>query len=116
MRFDIDRLQAFYASSLGRMVQDMVARRVGALWPGLDGLDVMGFGYSDCLLERYRPKARRVISAHPDAQGAIRWPADAKGCSALVEEERLPFPDALFDRLIVFHGLEEAESPQRLLR
>ena len=116
MRFDIDRLQAFYGSSLGRMAQDMVARRVGALWPALDGLDVLGFGYADSLLERYRAKARRVISAQPDAQGAIRWPADAKGCSVLVEEERLPFPDALFDRLVVIHGLEEAESPQRLLR
>jgi SAM-dependent methyltransferase len=116
MRFDIDRLQTFYASSLGRMAQEMVAKRVGALWPAADGLDVMGFGYADCLLERYRGGARRVVSAHPDMQGAIRWPAEEKGCSTLVEEDRLPFPDALFDRLIVFHGLEEAESPQRLLR
>src|SRR5689334_3687482 len=116
MRFDIDRLQTFYGSTLGRVAQDMVARRVGALWPAADGMDVLGFGYADALLERYRARARRVISASPDAQGAIRWPADAKGCSALVEDERLPFPDALFDRVIVFHGLEEADSPQRLLR
>jgi len=116
MRFDIDRLQAFYGSSLGRMAQDMVARRVGALWPAADGMDVLGFGHADALLERYRAGARRVISASPDPQGAVRWPADAKGCAALVEEERLPFPDALFDRLIVFHGLEEADSPHRLLR
>src|SRR6185503_9647453 len=116
MRFDIDRLQAFYGSSLGRMAQEMVAKRVGALWPSLDGLDVLGFGHADGLLERYRPGARRVVSASPDMQGAIRWPADEKGLAALVEEEKLPFPDALFDRIIVLHGLEEAESPQRLLR
>ena len=36
--------------------------------------------------------------------------------TALVEDERLPFPDALFDRIIVCHALEEAESPNRLLR
>src|SRR5690242_4680438 len=116
MRFDIDRLQTFYSSSLGRMAQEMVAKRVGALWPAADGLDVLGLGYADTLLERYRGGARRVVSASPDAQGAVRWPADAKGLAALVEEERLPFPDALFDRLIMFHGLEESESPQRLLR
>ena len=116
MRFDIDRLQTFYGSPLGRMAQDMVARRVGALWPGLDGLDVLGFGHADSLLERYRAGARRVVSASPDPQGAVRWPADAKGLTALVEEDRLPFPDALFDRVIVLHGLEESESPQRLLR
>jgi SAM-dependent methyltransferase len=116
MRFDIDRLQAFYGSSLGRMAQEMVAKRVGALWPSLDGLDVLGFGHADGLLDRYRAGARRVVSASPDMQGAIRWPADEKGLAALVEEEKLPFPDALFDRIIVLHGLEEAESPQRLLR
>ncbi|MDP3740606.1 MAG: methyltransferase domain-containing protein [Hyphomonadaceae bacterium] len=116
MRFDVDRLQAFYGSSLGRMSLEMVAKRVGALWPAADGLDVLGFGYADGLLERYRGGARRVVSASPDEQGAIRWPAEERGLAALVEEERLPFPDALFDRLIVFHGLEEAESPQRLLR
>ncbi len=116
MRFDIDRLQTFYGSSLGRVSLDQVTRRVGALWPQADGQDVLGFGYADGLLERYRAGARRAISAHPDAQGAIRWPGDGKGLAALVEEERLPFQDALFDRIIIFHGLEEAESPQRLLR
>ena len=116
MRFDVDRLQTFYGSPLGRMSLEMVSRRVAALWPHTDGLDVLGFGYADGLIERYREGARRVVSASPDSQGAVRWPADGKGLAALVEEERLPFPDALFDRLIVFHGLEEADSPQRLLR
>ncbi len=116
MRFDIDRLQTFYGSSLGRMAHDMVDRRAGALWPAADGLDVLGLGHADALLERYRPGARRVVSAAMDEQGVIRWPADGKGLATLVEEERFPFPDALFDRVIVRHALEEAESPQRLLR
>ena len=116
MRFDIDRLQTFYGSSLGRMAHDMVAKRVGALWPHADGLDVLGIGHADALLERYRAGARRVISAAPDEQGAERWPAEARGLATLVEDERLPFPDALFDRIIVCHALEEAESPHRLLR
>jgi SAM-dependent methyltransferase len=76
----------------------------------------LGFGHADALLEPYRAGARRVISAAPDEQGAERWPADAKGLTALVEDERLPFPDALFDRIVVCHALEEAESPHRLLR
>jgi SAM-dependent methyltransferase len=116
MRFDIDRLQAFYGSSLGRMAQEMVGRRVGALWPGLNGLDVLGLGHAEALLERYRAGARRVISAAPGEQGAEHWPEEGRSLTTLVEDERLPFPDALFDRIIVRHALEEAESPQRLLR
>ena len=79
MRFDIDRLQAFYGSALGGMSHDMLAKRVAALWPHADGLDVLGLGHADALLEPYRAGARRVISAAPDEQGAERWPADGKG-------------------------------------
>jgi SAM-dependent methyltransferase len=116
MRVDIDRLQAFYASPLGRMAGRQVMRRLAAIWPHANGLDVLGFGYGDPLLEPYRAGARRTVSAAPDTQGVARWPADSKASSVLVEEERLPFKDSLFDRIIVSHGLEEAESPRKLLR
>ncbi len=116
MRFDIDRQQAFYGSALGRLTFEMIDKRVAALWPAANGLDVLGIGHADALLDRFRGGARRVISAAPAMQGAERWPAEGKGLTTLVEDERLPFPDALFDRIIVLHALEEAESPQRLLR
>ncbi len=116
MRFEIDRMQAFYASPLGEMVRERLAGRISALWPNADGLDMLGIGYADPLLEPYRAGARRVLSAAPGDQGAAEWPVGAPGCSVEVEEERLPFQDAMFDRIMVLHGLEDAESPQRLLR
>jgi len=116
MRFDIDRLQTFYASPMGRMAQEMMAKRVAALWPSANGLDVLGIGHAEALLEPYRGAARRVISAAPAEQGTERWPEQGKSLTTLVEDERLPFPDALFDRIVVCHALEEAESPHRLLR
>ena len=39
-----------------------------------------------------------------------------KSLTVLVEEEALPFPDAFFDRILVVHGLEEAEGLRPLLR
>jgi SAM-dependent methyltransferase len=98
------------------VAQEAIARRIETLWPGADGLDVLGFGHADGLLEPFRDGARRVVSASPDSQGAVRWPADGRSSSVLVDEERLPFKDNLFDRLIICHGLEEAEGPRRLLR
>ncbi len=116
MRFDIDRQQAFYGSALGRLTFEMIDKRVAALWPAATGLDVLGLGHADALLDRFRGGARRVISAAPAMQGAERWPVEGASLTTLVEDERLPFPDALFDRIIVCHALEEAESPNRLLR
>jgi SAM-dependent methyltransferase len=116
MRYDIDRLEAFYASPLGKMALEMISGRLAALWPDATGLDVLGFGHAAGLLDNLRPGARRVISANPEEQGAIRWPDSGPSQAVLTEEDRLPFIDALFDRVVIFHGLEEAESPQRLLR
>lgn len=116
MRVNAEALNQFYSSPLGCAAQDMIQRRVAALWPQADGLDVLGFGHAQALLEPYRAGARRVISASPEGQGVKPWPKDAKRASVLVDEGRLPFMDSVFDRILLLHGLEEAEGPRRLLR
>jgi SAM-dependent methyltransferase len=52
----------------------------------------------------------------PAAQGVEVWPAGAKNLSCLVEDEALPFPNALFDRVLAAHALEESDDPLALLR
>lgn len=116
MRIDVLALQRFYGSRLGDMARRMIARRVESLWPHTDGLDVLGLGYGLPYLEPYRAGARRVTALMPAAQGAERWPEDGKTLAALGDETRLPFMDAVFDRVLVVHALEEAEAPLALLR
>ncbi len=116
MRVDILALQRFYASPLGEAAQRMIARRLSALWPDAKGFDLLGLGYATPYLDLYREGARRVIAAMPASQGAERWPNDAPSLTALVDEMRLPFMDAVFDRVILIHALEEAEAAHTLLR
>ena len=116
MRMTKDRLDAFYQTRRGRLTEAMIARRVAALWGNLSGLDVLGFGYPPNLIAPCRASARRVIWAGPAAQGVNPWPAHARGASLLTDDDRLPFMDAIFDRIILVHALEESESPRALLR
>ena len=51
----------------------------------------------------------------PGAQGVERWPAEAPNLACLADELRLPFPNALFDRVLVVHGLDEADDPAAYL-
>lgn len=113
---DVERLRAFYRTPLGDAATEMIARRVSALWPNVDGQDVLGFGHSERWLTPYLGRARRVIAASPAAQGVARWPATGRSSSTLVEDDRLPFADSVFDRVMLAHGLEETDSPRRLLR
>ncbi|HWA01047.1 MAG TPA: methyltransferase domain-containing protein [Caulobacterales bacterium] len=116
MRVDVLALQRFYASPLGEAARRMAERRLAALWPHANGLDVLGFGYATPYLDRFRDGARRVTALMPAEQGAERWPAGAASLTALSDEARLPFIDACFDRVLVVHALEECERVGALLR
>jgi SAM-dependent methyltransferase len=116
MRVDILALQRFYASPLGEAAQRAASRRLAALWPHCDGLDVLGIGYAAPYLDRLRAGARRVVAMMPAAQGAEPWPVGAPVATALADDARLPFMDAVFDRVLIVHELEECEAVHAMLR
>lgn len=116
MRVDVFALQRFYASPLGEAAQRAATRRLQALWPQVAGLDVLGLGYPAPYLGWAASAARRCVIAMPAEQGVEAWPADGKRHSLLAEDARLPFMDAVFDRALVVHGLEEARTPHAMLR
>lgn len=116
MRVDVLALQRFYASPLGEAARRAASRRLAALWPHANELDVLGVGYPAPYLERFRAGARRVVTMMPEAQGAEPWPANGPVATALAEETRLPFMDAVFDRVLLVHALEECDAVQPMLR
>ncbi len=116
MRVDVLALQRFYASPLGEVAQRACGRRLAALWPNVGGLDMLGLGYPSPYLAPFRASARRVVSMMPAAQGAEPWPAEATVLTTLAEEARLPFMDAVFDRVLLVHALEEADAAHAMLR
>ena len=116
MRLDVLTLRTFYSGPQGAMAQRMILRRTCALWPDAQGQDVLGFGYATPFLEPYRASARRVISFMPWEQGVERWPGEGPAASALGDVERLPFRDAVFDKVIIAHALEETTALRPLLR
>ena len=116
MRVDVLALQRFYASPLGEAAKRAAARRLGALWPNVNELDVLGLGYPVPYLGGVRRNARRTVVLMPAAQGAEPWPAEGTVLSALGEDTRLPFMDAVFDRVLVVHAIEEATEPHAMLR
>jgi SAM-dependent methyltransferase len=110
MRRDVLELRAFYASRLGAAVRELVSRKLVEAWG-----DAHGLGYATPFLEPFALRARRTVAAMPGAQGVERWPVWEPNLACLGDEGALPFPNALFDRILVIHGLEESDDPDRLL-
>jgi SAM-dependent methyltransferase len=115
MRRSVEELNAFYASPLGRMARDMIGRKLVEAWEGVRGLDVLGVGYPAPYLDLFDDDARRTVAVYPAAQGVEAWPAIGRNRACLSIEGALPFPNALFDRVLLIHALEESDDPEGLM-
>jgi SAM-dependent methyltransferase len=116
MRRDVLELRQFYASPLGRAAREMLGRKLAEAWGDARGMDVLGLGYATPFLEPLRHIARRTVAAMPGAQGVEAWPSGGRNLACLADEAGLPFANALFDRVLVVHALEEASDPRAVLR
>jgi SAM-dependent methyltransferase len=52
----------------------------------------------------------------PAQQGVEVWPGGEANLTTLVGEDALPFANALFDRILVAHGVEDSPDPVAFLR
>jgi SAM-dependent methyltransferase len=116
MTTDVHEAAAFYATAQGGVAARLLRARLTAFWPTLDGMAVLGLGYASPYLRLWREHAARCVVATPAQLGAARWPSGAPCLSCMVEEDALPFPDLSFHRILLVHGLENAEHARRLLR
>ncbi|MFM9861939.1 class I SAM-dependent methyltransferase [Pseudoxanthobacter sp. M-2] len=116
MHLDVSDLIAFYDTPLGRISRQLVGARLGALWPRVGGMRVLGLGYAGPYLQPFQAEAERVLAVAPAATGVTAWPGDGRQRVCLAAEDQLPLPDAAVDRILLVHALEVAEDPERLLR
>ena len=115
MEHDSANLSAFYASPLGQVARRLILRRLRMFWPDVRGTRILGYGFAIPFLRPFADEAEHIAALVPSQLGAIAWPADGV-LSVLADETALPFPDAMFDRVLVMHGLESAEALRPLMR
>jgi len=116
MTADAQMAADFYGTARGAVACRLLRDQVGALWPDVAGLQILGLGYAAPYLRPWRETAARCIAGTPAQIGVARWPAGHPNLSVTVEEDALPFPDLHFDRILLVHGLEASENARLLLR
>ncbi|MDP9096256.1 MAG: methyltransferase domain-containing protein [Pseudomonadota bacterium] len=116
MGADAHSAASFYGSAHGGVACRLLRRRLLDVWPDLTRQRVLGLGVAGPYLRAWRGQASHCIAAGPVQIGATRWPLVAANLACAVEENALPFPDLFFDRVLLIHGLEAADSPRAMLR
>ena len=115
MQFDSSGLSRFYETAMGQVMRRLVQDRLRRVWPDVNSQRVLGFGFATPYLRSWLGEAERVVALMPARAGVVIWP-EGRTLSALGEEDMFPFPDAMFDRVLIVHGLENAESGRALMR
>jgi SAM-dependent methyltransferase len=116
MAADAHAAADFYGTARGAVAGRLLRDRVLSMWPELRGQSVLGVGYAAPYLRLWPDQAARCVAVTPAQMGATRWPAGAPCLSCTAEEDALPFPDLMFDRVLLVHGLEAADNARRMLR
>src|SRR5258708_13829974 len=107
-------LAAFYDAPLGRLAHRAILQEILGVWPNLRNYRLLGYGFAIPYLPAFTG-TERSIAALPAPMGVIGWP-DGNNAALLCEEDALPFPDVVFDRILIVHGLEASDSLRALLR
>jgi SAM-dependent methyltransferase len=115
MQLDARHLADFYEAPIGQVARRMISRRLRQFWPAVRASRILGYGFAVPYLRPYLGEAERVVALMPAQQGVVAWP-DGRPLTVLGEEDALPFPDAMFDRILVVHGLEGADAARPLMR
>jgi SAM-dependent methyltransferase len=116
MATDAKAAAMFYATAQGAVTLRLVRERLAIMWPNLSGLSVLGIGYAAPYLQSWLGEASRCIAAVPAPGCPPRWPGDGASQSCTVDEETLPLADLSVDRILLVHGLENADNARRMVR
>lgn len=115
MQLDVAALAHFYDTALGGAARRLIDLQIREFWPHCRALRVLGYGYAPPYLDGLLGEAERVVALMPARTGVTAWP-EGRVLSLLADEDALPFADAMFDRILVVHGLEGADAVRVLLR
>ncbi|MGE0725427.1 MAG: class I SAM-dependent methyltransferase [Alphaproteobacteria bacterium] len=116
MYSDVVDLRDFYRTPLGQVARRMIHRRIRQVWPDTTGMCVLGFGYATPFLAPFLDEANRVVACMPAGQGVLAWPPVGANRATVGDDGELPFPDLMFDRVLLVHALEASDQVRPLLR
>ncbi len=116
MRQSTASLNQFYGTRLGRAAAARMKDRLTDLWGGCEGLNVLGAGYASPILPLWAKEARRCVALQPDSGEPQSLTSKRGQVAVQAPEARFPFAEASFDRVLLLHALEEADSPRAVLR
>ncbi|CAN5246867.1 methyltransferase domain-containing protein [soil metagenome] len=111
---DVADLREFYGSRLGGGARRMIAHRIRERFGNLDGMSVLGLGFTPPYLD-LPAETGRVLHFMMAQRGVMHWPPGNPNAASLIDECDLPLLESTVDFALVIHGLELSDHPIEML-
>lgn len=105
-------LKNFYETSLGKFACRKLRAKILNFWPEASKEKILGFGFALPYLPLFS-YGNSVIALSPQSIGAVK--IEDAVFTALADTTQLPSANEFFDRVLLIHGIEHAEIPEKLI-
>lgn len=116
MRPDIQFIDKFYHTSLGKAVFDQLSDEISLFWPSLQNDSLLAFSDYPTYVEKYLKQANRIISLSSHTSDDLYWMPKGKNLMAKTWEKYFPLPDCSMDKVLLIHSLEYSRNLFTILR
>lgn len=108
-------LKSFYGNIKGRIVRNLIRKKILEIWPEDEKSYLASFGYTLPYLKPFQKNTTRMVGFMPQQIGVHHWPPEGENVVALTTEYNLPLETNSVDRFLVVHGLEFIDYPAEFL-
>jgi len=113
---DINKLEKFYQSELGKAVQDRIYSKLKEYIYLHDGEKLGSFGFGELYLSLLPKKKVSIFNFFSQQVGIKKNITNEKLLNVLLDEEQLPIEDLFLNHIICIHYLEHSENLKKILR
>ena len=120
MNLEINELQNFYTNTfLGSFCKKNISTLIKKneehiIRENINQENIVGYGYPIPYLDSLIEKNSNYLCLMPKNQGALSWPS-TKNKTILVEQTEWPLESEISDMVMIVHGLENCDNPNKLL-
>ena len=108
-------LKSFYNTDFGKVIQKSVYRQIKKMWPNVNNLRLMGYGYPVPYMDYYLNESERSFAIMPASRGVHKWPEHDANLVSMARGYQLPIETESIDRILLIHAVEYAYSIDELL-
>ena len=113
---NINNLEIFYASRLGRHCRRLINYQLNSFVSDVKGMNVLGIGYTFPFMNKLRSENNGFYVFSTNNYGNDNLTSTKNLFSCIIEENTIPIPDLYFDRIIISHTLEFLANIENFLQ